>query len=284
MLYSASDYLKKIEKQTAVNLDDYKFEIDERPVYIPESNDWNAGGTGLLDTDEQCINHDWQSIVRADTNERIAIYNTSTYKPVTNAQVIESALKEIDDLGIDYIVDPGHSFVTNERMRLQLTFPEFVVSDEGTAMDGASQTALSLYIHNSYNKAEGVRLLWGYIRYVCSNGMILGEMLGSFYRRHTSDFSLNGLSESVGESIKSLDEVQEWIDDLQTKSAGKDQFPNHKIEKILGKRLAPEAQKYNLEQFSAWTLLNIITHIVSHQIPQRLRREKQLQVSKLFNA
>lgn len=64
-------------------------------------------------------------------------------------------LEQLHYLDTNWIIDPSHSFIENNRMRLQVTFPDLSLND------GKSDISLSLFLHNSYDGSEGVRLIWG---------------------------------------------------------------------------------------------------------------------------
>ena len=69
-------------------------------------------------------------------------------------------------------------------MRLQVTFPELTLND------GKSDIALSMFIHNPYDGSEGVRVFYGGIRAICTNGFVFGEVLSKFYSKHTKGINL----------------------------------------------------------------------------------------------
>ena len=102
-----------------------------------------------------------------------------TYQLVRNEDLIKELLDQLLGLSTSFKVDPSHSFVQNERMRVQITFPELRMQDS------ESDIALSLFLHNSYDQSEGVRMYFGAIRSICSNGMIFGDVMAKMYHRHT---------------------------------------------------------------------------------------------------
>lgn len=88
---------------------------------------------------------------------------------VRNEDLIKELLDQLLGLSTSFKVDPSHSFVQNERMRVQITIPEL------RKQDSESDIALSLFLHNSYDQSEGVRMYFGAIRSICSNGMVFGD-------------------------------------------------------------------------------------------------------------
>jgi len=152
--------------------------------------------------------NDYKAIVREDSSKLISIQKKS-YKLVSNLEVIEPVLSQLNNLTTDWIIDESHSFVEDGRMRLQVTFPELTLND------GRSDIALSLFIHNSYDGSEGVRMFWGAIRGICSNGMVFGEVLAKFYARHTSGIVVDNLVEQVEATYEQIPVIKQRIPELK---------------------------------------------------------------------
>ena len=109
----------------------YLFPVGQEKVYVDNPE------TGVRE-----YTQGYKAIVRQDTGSVISIAQDS-YKLVPNAEVIKPLLKQLHRLDTSWYIDPSHSFVHDERMRLQITFPELVFHD------GKSDIALSLFLHNS---------------------------------------------------------------------------------------------------------------------------------------
>ena len=107
-----------------MNLSEFMFPIVERPVAV-----YN-GQTDFTDWDnpETYLPNDYKCVVREDTNEAISIVRNS-YKIVPNEELINKLMHELLTLDTPFKVDPSHSFVDNNRMRLQVTFPEITIND-----------------------------------------------------------------------------------------------------------------------------------------------------------
>ena len=107
-----------------MNLSAFMFPIVERPVAV------HNGQTDFIDWENQetYLPNDYKAIVREDTNEPISIVRNS-YKIVENEVLINKLMHELLTLDTPFKLDPSHSFVTNNRMRLQITFPEITIKD-----------------------------------------------------------------------------------------------------------------------------------------------------------
>ena len=214
----------------------------------------------------------YKAIVRED-NDRLVSIMKNTYKIIPNSEVIKPLLEELNNLDTNWIIDPSHSFVDDSRMRLQVTFPDL------TFNDGRSDIALSLFLHNSYDGSEGVRIYWGAIRFICSNGMVFGTVLSKFYGKHTKGIELGSIKE----------QLQSTYDKIPVLKSGLKYFKTYQLQnqlrKMLKSKLGKTVSKYVAEQKrpkNQWLLYNILTYYVSHLVEKRLQAAYQIKVSKLF--
>lgn len=215
---------------------------------------------------------DYKAIMREDTGSLISVMSDS-YKIVPNAEIIKPLMEQLHNLDSKWIIDPSHSFVSDERMRLQVTFPDLIFND------GRSDIALSLFLHNSYDGSEGVRMYWGAIRGICSNGMVFGKVLAKFYARHTSGIQLDNLSEQVALTYEQIPVIRERISILQ--NIGVTKQLQESVEKQLGKTVAKYVQEQPVAD-NQWILYNYLTWYVSHVVDLRMRASYQMRVSKMF--
>lgn len=250
-----------------MNLQDFCFPVTERPVAV------NNGLHSLSDweNDRTFLRNDYKALVREDTNQVISIVRRS-YQLVPNQQLIDNLMWELSRIDTPYTIDPSHSFVTNERMRLQVTFPQL------TMHDGESDIALSLFLHNSYDLSEGVRMFWGAIRAICVNGMVFGKVLGKFYHRHTNGFAIRDLRRTLTRTYDMIPAIENRIRELDARPVTPEL--EEKVRKELGKTLAKKV--LSPVEVSQWQLYNAITLIVSHAIQQRHRARYQMAAAKVF--
>ena len=250
-----------------MDLRDYAFPVIERKVAV------HNGENSLIDLErrETFLPNDYKAIVREDTNELISIVRES-YQIVPNERIISRLMEELDKTNTPFEIEPSHSFVENNRMRLQIKFPEILVND------GRSDIALSIYLHNSYDMSEGIRMFFGAIRGICSNGMVFGAVLGQLYKRHTSGFELENLETELSRMSDLMPRVQNRISDLDSRPITT--AIREDVEKDLGKKVS--AQIFQSEYESQWKLYNAITYLVSHVIQQKYRARYQMATSRIF--
>lgn len=250
-----------------MNLQDFMFPICERPVAIfngqNDITDWDNVSTFLTSG--------YKAIVREDTNEPISIVK-KTYQVVPNELLINKLMHELVALETPFRIDPSHSFCENNRIRLQITFPDLSLKDSD------SDIPISLFLHNSYDMSEGVRVFFGGIRSVCSNGMVFGNVLARYYGRHTQGFKIENITSKLREAYQYLPDIQDRINELEMTPAEPELFT--KVENEISKKIAKEVETE--EQISAWELLNRVTYFISHSIAQRHRARYQQSVSRVF--
>ena len=252
-----------------MDLNKFMFPVEERPIAIHD------GLQDIMDIENRntFLSADYKALVRADTNEPISIVR-NTYQVVPNRVLINELMEQLVGMETPFVVEPSHSFVLNNKMRLQVKFPDLMVHDDD------SDIALSLYLHNSYDGSEGVRAFFGAIRGICSNGMVFGKSISKAYHRHTSGFELGKISESLSEITELMPGIQTRINELIQKEP--DDALYESIEKQLGKRILKQVHEDPTPNPSQYDIMNMITFIISHLMDQRLRARYQLAASRVF--
>ncbi len=248
-----------------MNLENYFFPVREHNITLTDG--WQS--------EVRPING-YKAIVTPQNggNKVISVVKDS-YKLIPNRELIEPFLDQISGLNVRWKIDPSHSFCELNRMRLQITFPDILLKDED------SEIPLSLYLHNSYDMSEGVRCLWGAIRLACSNGLLLGTIMGTFYSRHTQGFTFKNINTQFDRATDKISDVHERITHLRNTPVSENLM--EELQKSLGKkRLAEITQTDRVPDSSQWQLFNNITYYISHEVDKPKRGDLQLGVSKVF--
>ncbi len=253
-----------------MDLNSFSFPVEERAIAVQadlQNDDWL--------TSKSAINAPYKAIVRADTNETIAVVR-NTYKLVRNEDLIQSLLYQLASLNTPFFINPQLSYVENSRMRLMITFPNYKLKDS------ESDIYLSLFIENSYDMTSGVRVFFGCVRQVCSNGLVINAgTIAKAYGRHTKNFSFENLQEK-------LDLVKEHFPIIQHRIRTLEKLPVTReivfqISENISKRLAEKViEESEYEKISQWALLNRVTNHISHVMDQPLRTKNLEHVSKIF--
>lgn len=244
-------------------LNNFLFPVSERAVFVDDDKTYKP------------TKH-YKAIVREDNGKLVSIMK-DTYQLVPNSEVIIPLLEQLHNLDTNWIIDPSHSFADDNRMRLQVTFPDLTMND------GRSDIALSLFLHNSYDGSEGVRMIWGAIRAICSNGMVFGNVLSKYYRKHTSGLEIKNLKSQLESTYEKIPVIKHRIEILQNTNVTK--TIRRDVEDHLGKHVIKyvnEQEKQNKRAANLWVLYNVITYYISHLVDLRMRASYQLETSKLF--
>ena len=245
-----------------MKINDFYFPVEEQPIALLDDTPWMSKING------------YKAIVAPEVEDNHVISVVKdTYKLVRNEELIEPFVDQVSKLGVRWRIDPSHSFCRTNRMRLQITFPDILLKDN------ESDIALSLFLHNSYDQSEGVRLFWGGIRSICTNGVVFGNLLGSFYGRHTHGFSFEDIYKHFGDASDRIQSVQKTIINMESRKV--DEPTMDKLQKALGKRrLQDIISTDRIPDKSQWELLNDITYYISHDVAKSKRGDLQLKVSK----
>ena len=246
-----------------MKIEDFYFPVEEKHIALIDNTPWLNQIKG------------YKAIIAPDKSNQVISVAKNSYKLVRNKELIEPFLEQVCGLGVRWKVDPSHSFCEPNRMRLQITFPDILIKDE------ESDIPLSVYLHNSYDMSEGVRLFWGAIRTICSNGMVLGSILGSLYARHTQGFSFENFYEEFGNASDKIQSVQKHIQVLQERAVNEELMDN--LHQALGKRRVEQIVNTDkVPDISQWDLLNDVTYYISHNEEKPNRAHLQLKTSKVF--
>lgn len=262
-----------------MNLESFCFPVEEREVYFSSKSnffDWKANGIIQRASPKLAINH--KAIIRSDKNSLISIVNKN-YKLVPNKVLIDQLMEQLQRTDQKFAIEPHHSYVRDNRMRIQIKFPELVIKD-----DSADGMALSLYIHNSYDMSEGIRMYWGAIRAICTNGVVFGQVLAKFYGKHTKGFNIKNLKQSLENTYSLIPDIQERIDVLESLKVDKDfvkEFQEN-IGKKIHKRILLENNQDNLQNLTQLQLFHLLTNYISHKVKQEYQSRYQTAASKLF--
>lgn len=198
------------------------------------------------------------------------------YHLVRNEELILPVLEQLDKLDNKWFIDHSHSFMTDTKMRIQITFPEL------TFNDGKSDIAMSMFLHNSYDGSEGVKALWGAIRGICSNGMVFGEVFSRFYAKHTNNFSTDGLKEQIEASYEIIPTIKDRVELLKATEFVLPEKFDEQVTKDFGAKAFAYFQQENAKDpiKDMWQLYNMYTYYISHYVNYKTRAMYQQRLAK----
>lgn len=133
-----------------------------------------------------------------------------TYKTIDSSETIRQIKTTLDQLEVDYLVKGARLAGTKEHITFTLELPMYVNGD---------LIHPQIILVNSYNKECAFRLSIGLYRFVCSNGLMVGDTLFSeriiHVEGHTATQKLSGLSDGIRRAVAYIkEEMQDDLDGM----------------------------------------------------------------------
>lgn len=198
-------------------------------------------------------------IIREDTNEILSCMTTD-YKLVRNDEVLNAIGPVMKDNKA--VLTEATTFSGGARMKVK-----YIMKDTKVKIDEGDYVNPEIIIRNSYDGSLEASVMAGAFRLVCSNGLVIGFLLGKTGYRHI---------EGSGVSEEAMAELVEKLV-LRTKDVFNEEFPvlidtkveEKHIKKIIGmfpitvmdslvqKMVAKPPKTY-------WDLLNAATWTTTH--------------------
>jgi hypothetical protein len=215
--------------------------------------------------------------MKIQTNWRDAVVPslTETYSPVAHSELIFLLEKQLNADGYEVVNNTVQQSYNGEQISGMLKLNK----DTGIAGDGMSQT---LAYQNSYNKRLPIRIVSGGVVWICSNGLIVGDIIT--FRKHTGEV-FPALKEMIKLSISRMEEdyakTQRDVlvmkeTELTTTLAAELVGRMFVEERILNSNevneVARQLRKPRFEEFKAntlWSLYNHATWALKDAAPDR---------------
>lgn len=234
------------------------------------------------------------ALVDRDTERTFAIVS-DRYKLIPHQEVIDS-MDQICAAFPEYGEPIKEVWLSNHggRMKARYTFPE--VDFEVRPGDVIHPTLETMA---SFDTSLAQKMLVGGFRMVCSNGMVVGKVLGEYKRKHTAGLDLeraksilsNGMSEysEANKLWQGYAERQALMSEVVSYEALPFQADEKaKIEREIkskGKVLQwdeGDTSKRKVE-INAWEAYNVFTAVASHDVKDITRQAKLLQgIAEIF--
>lgn len=137
-----------------------------------------------------------QAVVRTDSNVAIGVVSKK-YALVPHAEVVEGFREALKGHKVNESIRTTHN---GARMHLELMLPDVRVD-----IGGGDEVALRLVVENSYDGSHKLQIIFGALRLVCSNGMVIGRKFLSLNRRHIGTVGVD--VEMVRKQVEMLTEL-----------------------------------------------------------------------------
>ena len=135
---------------------------------------------------------------------------SSDYTLVSHASLVDAVSRALTLAGLDAENLRADLTLTRfaERMSLAVYLPEAYAYDPG---DGAKM-ALRLECLNSVDGSTRFRVLMGWYRFVCSNGLVVGVTQYEVHQRHVGELDVAAVGDAVSSGIRQaeMDKANFW--------------------------------------------------------------------------
>ncbi len=247
------------------------------------------------------------ALYREDTGKVLSVVSPS-YAVVTHKEANNFAEELFRKSGLNF--EEGHVAVDQKGARFyrEFRFPDmkFAGTGQSTAVDyqgNADEHVPTVILRNSFDRSSALDFMFGTLRLVCSNGMMIGEKVHAIKYRHTKepDFArmrselLEGLEKTV-EGFKALYQElnhkpgQPYMD-LMIAKGMINQMTLHIMETMVPGLIDPPVvnpdgniEKVNVHpDLSAYALLQVVTEIITHRSRKYTRAvQAQNRLTKIF--
>lgn len=202
-----------------------------------------------------------------DEQDHVLASVTDQYTLVTNRDFVSAVDIAADELGIE--VEANRGSYVNGRSHYRLVLPGHSMRIPGDE----SVTKATLDIQNDYRGGGSLKLLAGWFRMICTNGLIVGEIASSNSQRHVGEIKLMEFVMPALAKIADRFEVERVIAEaLQRQKADADL-----VEAIV----ADSADRYEADIRRAvrenarsmgdnlWALSQAVSEIATHRMQTR---------------
>tara|TARA_R100000656_G_scaffold120856_1_gene95410 strand:- start:118 stop:903 length:786 start_codon:yes stop_codon:yes gene_type:complete len=235
-------------------LDTTLFPVEEIPA---------IGTTGLGKAHNPITNTGYKFIVREDTGQVISCM-TNEYNLIKNEQVIDIASPIMNKY--DAELKEVRTFSEGARSQWTWNFPNSTVD-----IGGGDFVNPTVTIRNSYDGSLEASAIAGAFRLVCSNGMVIGIVLGRSSVKHsiwTKDVDFEKIISSVVKKTGAIF-TKDFPLLAETKVKTEDiasvikMFPEQYTDTVVNYMLGNEISTY-------WDLLNAATWVATHNMKRKV--------------
>lgn len=219
----------------------------------------------------------YQAIVNIDNNELLAIASDK-YKLVhhsTLIDILEEVFSNKAELSSYHVIDKAY----NKRLIRLYVF-------EGLSYSIAEDDDISLGIRltNSYDLSLSINIsVMGY-RWICKNGLFMGNAVYRLYAKHTVGFEPKEIYNRIPVAVEAFNKMSNrWTEWRHTEVPE----PNKFLEECLtSKKYTTMALKalQNNKQATLWDLYLAITNVTTHDMEPYTALRKETSILKAFNS
>lgn len=205
-----------------------------------------------------------------DERDEVLATVTDQYTLVTNRDLVSAVDLAADGMGIRMEANRGE--YANGRSYFRVILPDLELQVPGDS----SVTRCSIDIQNDYRGGGSLKLLAGWFRLICTNGMVVGEIASQDIKRHTGKIDLMAFATGALQKVQDRFEAERLIAlELQDHPLP---GPTHplivELLKSTADRYAADLMLAIAENGSAlghnlWALSQAVSQVATHRMQQR---------------
>jgi len=180
--------------------------LNEMYRHIPEFKRTPFSGNQYLDVIERKPMND------DEANISVGVVSKQ-YQLVQHTHIYDKAMKAVQaaDIDIDDVSAQMSLTEYGERMALIIELPESMRMNPGDD----NPMSLNLCLFNSVDGSSSLRMLLGWFRFVCSNGMIVGSANADYHKRHNQSLHIDDMSRllqsGMQDAIEDGQQFKAWL-------------------------------------------------------------------------
>lgn len=229
----------------------------------------------------------YRAIINPDTNDLFSILSTK-YKIMQHTDVltkVEECVAKHPEYGT-----PKRTIKTlsnGAKLQAKYVFPEIDVQ-----INTGDVVHPEVEIRNGYDGIWSFGVLFGAFRLVCSNGLVIGDVVMQFKRKHfnpAQQFLLTDMLQNSFESFSNQTEMWKgWVDKVLTPEQVTNNLETLAFNKKEMKELEVESEVAThatimTPAITQWVFFNILTQYITHRVASVNRQvELQSRLRKMF--
>ena len=227
----------------------------------------------------------YKAIVNPESSKVYSIVSKD-YKLIRHEEAVQRIESTIDE-NLELGKYKSATEFYNDGARMRMTYSFYEKSVEIKKGDTVNP---ELHLFNSYDTTWPFIVLIGAFRFVCANGLVVGEKYLHLRKRHVYHFEDMDLKEQVSTALKRFklqtNQWKKWPDRQLTEKTYENviktmKFGKNALEQIE-ERMAHETKDYTDDGFpimNLWIFYNILTWYITHQavsLNHRVEMERKL--------
>lgn len=208
----------------------------------------------------------FKAVIREDNEEIISIVSP-TYKLVSNKDLIDTCLETLSKTDIPFNLHIGDkagklmNFVTSQRMKLTISFPEMKI------YDGEEGVEVCAFLENSYNSSQAINFQIGLLRLICTNGATSYIARKMLRFKHVESFQLEYFKQGIDNLYMKIPEIKERVEILH--NIHDRETMNNIIEKAGKENKKLGEHCLENDPANMWELYNALTFFITHNLAVR---------------